>query len=178
VQNRESTKLKICIVSDSHDHREPLAAAVKEAKALGAEAILHCGDLVAPSTLHAITGFDLPLHMIYGNNAGDLYHLWKFAEKHPGRIHYHGQDAAIMLANRRIFMVHYPHYAKAMALTGDYDLVCNGHEHCAAIDTIRNIKGTETLRIDPGTVAGVSAPATYVFGDLTSLEFQIRNVPV
>ncbi len=170
--------MKICIVSDSHDHREPLAAAVREAKSLGAEAILHCGDLIAPSTLHAIVGFELPLHLIHGNNTGDLYHLWKFAEKHPQRIHYYGQDATLTLGGRRIFMVHYPHYARAMALTGDFDLVCNGHEHCAAIERIRNINGAETLRIDPGTVAGISAPATYVLGNLNTLEFEIRPVPV
>lgn len=74
-------------------------------------------------------------------------------------------------------MVHYPHYARAMALTGDYDLVCNGHEHRAIIEPIRNIKGETTLRIDPGTVGGVSAPATYAFGDLQTLEFEIRPVP-
>jgi hypothetical protein len=45
------------------------------------------------------------------------------------------------------------------------------------IERIRNIKGQDTLRIDPGTVAGVSAPQTYVFGDLQSLEFTIRPVP-
>ena len=43
---------------------------------------------------------------------------------------------------------------------------------------IRNVKGEETLRIDPGTVAGVSAPATYVFGNLQTLEFEIRPVPL
>jgi predicted phosphodiesterase len=64
-----------------------------------------------------------------------------------------------------------------MALTGDYDLVCNGHEHRAVIERIRNIKGSETLRIDPGTVAGISAPPTYVFGDLRTLEFEIRSAP-
>ena len=37
--------MKICIVSDSHDHREHLTAAVTEAKQLGALAVLHCGDL-------------------------------------------------------------------------------------------------------------------------------------
>lgn len=169
--------MKICILSDSHDHREPFAAAAREAKALGAEAILHCGDLVAPSTLHAIAGIELPLHVIHGNNTGDVYHLWKFVQQFPNRMHYHGQDAALTLGQRRIFMVHYPHYAKSMALTGDFDIVCNGHEHRAVIERIRNIKGTETLRIDPGTVAGVSAPATYVFGDLETLEFEIRKVP-
>jgi predicted phosphodiesterase len=73
--------------------------------------------------------------------------------------------------------VHYPHYAKAMALTGDYDLVCNGHEHRAVIERIKNIKGSETLRVDPGSVGGVSAPATYVLGDLEKMEFAIRPVP-
>ena len=170
--------MKICIVSDSHDHREPLAAAVAEAKALGAQVVLHCGDLVAPSTLHAIIGLELPIHLIHGNNAGDMFNLSRFAHESANRVHYHGQDGSPTLAQRRIFMVHYPHYARAMALTGDYDLVCNGHEHRAVIERIRNVKGEETLRIDPGTVAGVSAPATYVFGDLETLEFEIRPVPV
>ena len=119
----------------------------------------------------------LPIHMIHGNNAGDLFHLYRFAQEYTNRLRYYGQDASLELAQRRIFVVHYPHYARAMALTGSYDLVCNGHEHRAAIERIRNIKGEETLRIDPGTVAGVSAPATYAFGDLQTLDFSIRAVP-
>lgn len=170
--------MKICILSDSHDHREPLAAAVAEAKGLGAQAVLHCGDLVAPSTLHAIVGFGLPIHLIHGNNAGDLFNLSRFAQEHRNCVQYYGHDGSLDLAHKRIFMVHYPHYAKAMALTGDYDLVCNGHEHRAIIERIRNIKGKETLRIDPGTVAGVSGPPTYVFGDLQTLDFAIRPVPL
>ncbi len=140
--------------------------------------MLHCGDLIAPSTLHAVIGLDLPIHLIHGNNTGDLYFLSRFAQEHGKRIHYYGQDAFLSLAQRRIFLVHYPHYAKAMALTGDYDLVCNGHEHRAVIERVRNVKGEKTLRIDPGTVAGVSAPPTYVFGDLQTLEFAIRAVPL
>ena len=170
--------MKICIVSDSHDHREPLAAAVGAAKALGAEAVLHCGDLMAPSTLHAIVNLGLPIHIIHGNNTGDLVTMCRFAQEYGDRVKYYGQDGSISLAERRIFIVHYPHYAKAMALTGHYHLVCNGHEHRAVIERIRNIQGGETLRIDPGTVAGVSGPATYVFGDLESMEFEIRPVPL
>jgi predicted phosphodiesterase len=151
---------------------------VAEAKAFGAQAVLHCGDLVAPSTLHAIIGLELPIHLIHGNNAGDMYHLSRFAQEHKNRVQYYGQDGSLDLAHRRIFMVHYPHYAKAMALTGDYDLVCNGHEHRAVVERIRNIRGGVTLRVDPGTVAGVSAPATYIFGDLQTLEFETRPVPL
>lgn len=170
--------MKICIVSDSHDHREPLAAAVVEARDLGARAVLHCGDLVAPSTLHAIVGLGLPIHLIHGNNTGDLFHLHRFSQEHAGQVFYYGQDGAVELGGRRIFLVHFPHYAKGIALTGDYDLVCNGHEHRAIIERIRNIRGRETVRIDPGTVAGVSAPATYAFGDLQTLDFAIRPVPL
>lgn len=168
--------MKICIVSDSHDHRGPLAAAVAEARLLGAEAVLHCGDLIAPSTLHALADSDLPLHLIHGNNAGDLYYLHRFVARSAGRIHYHGQDGTLELGGRRIFMVHYPHYARAMALTGDYDLVCNGHEHRAVVERITNIKGGTTLRVDPGSVAGISAPLTYAFGDLHAMDFEIRPV--
>jgi len=169
--------MKICIVSDSHDHRDHLAAAVSEAKSLGAQAVLHCGDLVAPYTLYAITALRLPIHLVHGNNTGDLFNLSRLAQKTENRVHYYGQDGSFTLAKKRIFIVHYPHYAKAMALTGDYDIVCNGHEHHAAIERIRNVKGKETLRIDPGTVAGVNAPATYAFGDLKTMEFKIRPVP-
>ena len=177
LREKERSSLKVCIVSDSHDHREPLAAAVAEAKSLGAQAVLHCGDLVAPSTLHAIIPLGLPIHLIHGNNSGDLFSLCRFAQAAENQVHYYGQDGSLTLGGRRIFIVHYPHYARAMALTGDYDLVCNGHEHRAAVERFRNVKGGDTLRIDPGTVAGVSAPATYVFGDLQALEFAIRAVP-
>lgn len=155
-----------------------LAAAVTEAKSLGARAVIHCGDLVAPSTLHAIIPLGLPVHIVHGNNQGELFHLSKLALKLENRVHYCGQDGSFVLAGKRIFVVHYPHYAKAMALTGDYDLACNGHEHHAVIERIPNIKEKETLRIDPGTVGGVSAPATYILGDLANMEFEIRAVPV
>ena len=55
-------------------------------------------------------------------------------------------------------MVHYPHYAAAMAVTGDYDLVCCGHEHRPEIRRCSNIKGGPDLVVNPGTVGGVGAP--------------------
>ena len=170
--------MKICLVSDSHDHRRLLASAVEDARRHGAQVVLHCGDLVAPSTLHAITKLGLPIHVIHGNNAGDLFHLSRIAHESKGQITYHGQDATLTLAGRKIFMVHYPHYARAMAATGDYDLVCNGHEHKARIEQIPNVKGSTTLRLDPGTVAGIGARPTYILGDLDTLQFEIRDIPI
>jgi putative phosphoesterase len=169
--------MQIAILSDSHDHREHLAAAVADAKARGAEAIIHCGDIVAPSTLHAAQPSGLPLHVIHGNNMGDTYNLARLANKPGSNIRYYGQDATLELGGRRIFVVHYPHYAKAMAQTGDYDLVCNGHEHKAHIDLLTANNGKQVVWLDPGTVGGISASATYILGDLSTMQFEILEVP-
>jgi uncharacterized protein len=168
--------MKVCIVSDSHDHRLLLEAAVRAAKAEGAEAVLHCGDVVAPSTLSVLKPLGLPVHVIYGNNSGDLYMMTRIASAPANQVTFYGQDAGVELGGRRIFLVHYPHYARAMATTGDWDLVCCGHDHEARIELLDNIKGGRTPVVNPGTVGGVAAPATYVLGDLDTMTFVIRDV--
>ncbi len=168
--------MKVCIVSDSHDHRPLLTAAVSAAKAAGAEAVLHCGDVVAPSTLSVLKPFGLPIHVIHGNNAGDLYMMARIGNQPDNHVTFYGQDAGIELCGRKIFLVHYPHYARAMATTGNWDLVCCGHDHEARVETITNIKGGETRMVNPGTVGGVAAPATWVFGDLDNMTFEIHEV--
>lgn len=169
--------MKLCILSDSHDHIALLDAAVARAKNAGAEAVLHCGDVVAPSTLRCLEQHKLPVHLIHGNNTGDLYTLGRLAVDSTSVVQYHGMDAGLMLGGRRIFLVHYPHYARAMAATGDWDLVCCGHSHKPAVEHIPNIRGGKTLLLNPGTVGGVGqAPATLMLGDLDSLEFEVLEV--
>ncbi len=169
--------MKVCVLSDSHDHIPLLDAAVAEAKSLGAEMVLHCGDVVAPSTLACLEGHGLPVHVIHGNNSGDLYSLGRLASKPGSMIRYHGMDAALELAGRRIFLVHYPHYARAMAATGDWDLVCCGHSHKTAVHELPNIKGGITPLLNPGTVGGVGdARATYALVDLQQMHFEMREI--
>jgi putative phosphoesterase len=173
-----SFAMKVCILSDSHDHIPLLDAAVSRAKAQGAEVVLHCGDVVAPSTLHCLDKHGLPVHVIHGNNTGDLYTLGRLAARPGGLLHYHGMDAGLRVAGRRVFLVHYPHYARAMAATGDWDLVCCGHSHRAHIEALPNLAGATTWVVNPGTVGGVGdALATYVLADLNALEFRVEEVP-
>ena len=169
--------MRICLLSDSHDHIPLLDAAVARARALGAEAVLHCGDVVAPGTLGYLRKHGLPVHVIHGNNSGDLYTLGRLASDPQSNIHYHGMDAGIVLGGRRIFLVHYPHYARAMAATGDWDLVCCGHTHLLAQEWLPNLKGGQTLLVNPGTVGGVgSSPSTFLMGDLDSLVFEPQEL--
>jgi uncharacterized protein len=169
--------MKVCILSDSHDHIPLLEAAALEAKGRGAEAILHCGDVVAPSSLGCLQRLGLPVHLIHGNNTGDLFTLGRMVSRPGTVIHYHGMDAGIELAGRRIFLVHYPHYAEAMAVTGEWDLVCCGHTHKAEVRRITNIKGGLTPLVNPGTVGGVGrAPATYIMADLLGMTFELFEI--
>ncbi len=167
--------MNICIVSDSHDRAEALGEAVRDAAAQGASAVIHCGDLIGAHTLRLAMGAGLPLHLIHGNNLGDALALHKLSRTSGDLMHYHGADARLELGGRRIFVVHYPEYGYAMACTGDWDLVCCGHSHRAGIERVANVKGGTTWLVNPGTVAGLSAPATWVMGDLEAMRFEVQH---
>ena len=152
--------MKICIVSDSHDRAETLARAVRDAAAEGAEAVIHCGDVIGTQTLRPALAVGLPLHVIHGNNLGDPVSLSRWARESGGQLQYHGPDARLELDGQRIFVVHYPEYGYAMACTGDWNLVCCGHSHQAEVRRVANVRGGETWLVNPGTIAGLAAPAT------------------
>lgn len=168
--------MKLCIVSDSHDRAELLARAVIDGAASGAEAVIHCGDVIGANTLRAAARVGLPLHVIHGNNLGDSDAMHALAGEPGSRVRYHGGDARLELGGRRIFVVHYPDYGHAMACTGDWDLVCCGHSHRASVARVANVKGGASWLVNPGTVAGLSAPATWLFGDLESMRFEVREL--
>jgi uncharacterized protein len=137
-------RVKICIVSDSHDRADALERAVNDAAAEGAQAVIHCGDLIGAHTRAS-----------------------------GGLLHYHGPDARLDLGGRKIFLVHYPEYGYAMACTGNWDLVCCGHSHQAGVERVATVKGGGTWLVNPGTIAGLSAPATWVLGDLDAMRYEV-----
>ncbi len=168
--------MRVCIVSDSHDRADALAHAVREAKTQGAEAVIHCGDLIGTQTLRPALTLGLPVHIIHGNNVGDPQSLHRWAAESKGQLRYHGVDGRIELAGRQIFLVHHDDYGYAMACTGDWDLVCCGHSHRAEVRAVANVKDRTTWLVNPGTVAGLAAPSTWVMGDLLSMRFEVQEL--
>jgi uncharacterized protein len=65
---------------------------------------------------------------------------------------------------------------RALALTGDWDIVCFGHDHKPAIALVATIGGGRTLLINPGTVGGIGATPTYVLCDLADLSCTLREI--
>jgi len=93
-----------------------------------------------------------------------------------GQLRYHGPDARLELGGRSIMVVHYDHYGYAFACTGDFDLVCCGHSHKAEARRVANVKGGESWLVNPGTVAALAAPATWILGDLAAMTFDVRTL--
>ena len=171
--------MKVCIVSDSHDRGPMLAAAVAQAKRCGASAVLHCGDVIGSNTLKASLALGLVIHAVHGNNLGDPVAIARYACDSAGQLNYYGNDADLRLYGRRIFITHYPHYGRAMACTGDYDLVCCGHSHVAELRQQPNILVGSTWLVNPGTVAGLGADAaTWILADLEAMSFAVHPTPL
>lgn len=157
--------MRIAIVSDSHDNIWKMAAAMPHLEA--ADAVLHCGDLVAPfMILRLIKGTGgRPVHIVWGNNDGDKVALSQVAAN-AENIHLHGELAEIELGGLKIAMNHYPKIARGLAASGRYDLVCYGHDHTAHEEWLG-----ETLLLNPGEIMGLNGRST-----LAILETQTRVV--
>ena len=139
----------IAILSDSHDHIPNLHRAVQRANREGAELLIHCGDLISPFMLRWLQAFNGPIHLIYGNNAGDQHLISSRCAVESGNITHHGLQGEIKADGLKICFIHYPHTGRALAMTGEYDVVCCGHNHKQKTETIGSC-----LLINPGDLLG------------------------
>jgi putative phosphoesterase len=163
--------VRIAILSDVHDNIWKLAEVLEDARRAGVRAAIFCGDLCAPFTLKQIgEEVDGPVHAVLGNNDGDVLLLSRIANS-LDNVTLHGPFAYLQLDGRKVAVNHYPPLARDQALSGQYDLVCHGHDHEANVERI----GT-TLLVDPGEVMGRLGQATYALYDTSSGEAELREV--
>jgi len=151
--------MRIGIISDTHDNIWRLDEALPHL--LDAEVVLHCGDLISPFMVHRL-GKGLgtrPVHLVWGNNDGDQRAVTKAADSYS-HIHIHGEYVELTLGSLRIAMNHYPDLGRALARSGQYDLVCYGHDHTAHQEMVGN-----TLLLNPGEVMGMNGRATLALYD-------------
>ena len=145
---------KIAIFSDSHDNIRHLDIALTEARAQGAEMLLHCGDLCAPFIIKQMAeGFAGPIHIVFGNNDGDGQMLQLVASQYD-HVNLHGIYVELAFRGRNIAMIHYPEPALRIAQSGQFDLVCYGHNHMQKGETLG-----PTHLINPGDIFGKDDPS-------------------
>jgi putative phosphoesterase len=138
------------IVSDTHDDQDRVQAAVERFREAGADAVVHCGDVVAP---FSATSFDGPwdFHAVRGNNDGE----WALAGAVDAFGTYHGEFGELSLDGHRIAVYHGTSGAivDALVASGTYDYVLCGHTHERAHE-----ERDGTIRINPGGLPFSDAP--------------------
>lgn len=158
---------KIAIFSDSHDNIPALMKALEAARSSGAETLLHCGDLCAPFMLDRIgQGFSGPVHVVFGNNDGDGRLLQTIASKYA-HVKLYGIYSELTIAERRVAMIHYPEPALRIAQSGEFDLVCYGHNHDKFAQQIG-----KTWLVNPGELLGMKSTPTWGIYDCATHNFE------
>jgi len=161
----------IAVLSDAHDNIWNLADALRQVRAAGAEVLIFCGDFCAPFTLTQIgEGFVGPVHSVLGNNDGDPRLLLLNAQA-AGNVTLHGQYAELTLAGRRVAVNHYPEIARRVAESGQFDLVCYGHNHLAKVEQIG-----ATVLANPGEIMGRFGAPSFGLYDTATGQFDLHPV--
>jgi len=153
--------MRLAVISDIHDNVWKLEGALERAR--GSDAMICCGDLCSPFIVHQLgRGFAGPIHIVFGNNDGDLFRITANAAKYP-QIRIHGEMMRGEFGGKRIAANHYDNIARAIAASGEYDVVCYGHNHVYEVS-----RTGRTLAINPGAVMGATFAADGSCADVAS----------
>lgn len=153
--------MRIAVLSDSHDHIPNLHRAVHRANQAQADLLIHCGDLISPFMLRYLHAFNGPVHLIYGNNTGDQHLISTRCGTVFENIHHHGTHGAITAGGWRIAFIHYPELARELARSGEYHLVCYGHDHLFHSERVG-----ACLLVNPGDLLGKDEDPSFALVDL------------
>lgn len=162
----------IGILSDSHDNLNAIRKAVEFFNKKEVKAVLHAGDIVSPFTVKAFKELKSKLYFVFGNNDGDKITLTKRFEEIGATSC--GDFGDLTIDGLHIALLHGTNEAlvKALARSGEFDVVIRGHTHDPAV---RVIEGTPV--INPGECSGVlSGKATVAILEVANLNVEITEL--
>ena len=163
--------MKIGLMSDTHDRLDAVQRAVDLFNDLGAEHVLHAGDLNSPFVVPKLAQLKAKLHYVWGNNDGDRESITaKFNELGIKPL---GNFASLRLGGRDIALLHGTHepIVSALVKSGPFDAVVRGHTHRAVIS------GKKPLLINPGEVCGyLTGRQTVAVLDLITMKAKILEI--
>ncbi|MHA2005688.1 MAG: metallophosphoesterase [Promethearchaeota archaeon] len=167
--------MKIAAVSDSHDHKDNILKAVSIINQRKVEALIHCGDFVAPFVKRWLDKLDDSIknnfYGVFGNNDGERILLKKLL----GEIcHFaeNGNELIVELEGKRIFISHMPRPAtiRALANSGNFDIIISGHTHQLHKKKLDN----GVIILNPGELCGyLTGNSTFAIIDTENMEIEI-----
>ncbi|SNZ12405.1 hypothetical protein SAMN06269185_1701 [Natronoarchaeum philippinense] len=161
----------IGVISDTHDNVAAVDRAVEIFEDAGVDAVVHCGDVIAPPVVPHFDG--LEVHAVLGNNDGELDGLESAFRQLGNGSALHGRFAELEFDGTQFAVLHGEDTAEVEghAQSGEYDYVCYGHHHVAEE---RAVDGTTVL--NPGahfpTVPDEEHSVALVDTDSETVEFR------
>jgi hypothetical protein len=166
-----SADMNVGIISDTHDNVPVVEAVMDRFERAGVEAVVHCGDFVAPPVIAHLDREGIPVHAVRGNNDGEREGLCDaFEALEDGTLY--GRFAELTFDGRRFAVIHGEdkQLVEALAAGGEYDYVVYGHWHVR-----EERKVGETTVINPGahfpTVPGEHRTVAIVDTEADSVDF-------
>jgi putative phosphoesterase len=136
------------------------------------KAVLHAGDLVSPFTARAFKELESEFYFVFGNNDGDKVTLTKRFEEIGATSC--GNFGDLTIDGLHIALLHGTNEAlvKALARSGEYDVVVRGHTHDPGVKIIEGVPV-----INPGEASGVlSGQPTVAVLDIANLNVEITQL--
>lgn len=127
--------MKIAVLSDSHRKPQLTLEALEKLKSMGAQYIIHAGDLEIQENLEILKNSGLPYVCVFGNND---YGLMRYQEQYNIKK----EPYYFKIKEYSFKLMHIPFY-----LTPDTNIVISGHTHMFESSFVNN-----TLFLNPGEV--------------------------
>ncbi len=167
--------MKLAVISDTHDNKEKILKAVSIMNERKVDALIHCGDYVAPFVRRWFDGLSENIKEnffgVFGNNDGEKLYLKKVL----GQICEFVEPSLELikkLDKKKIFAAHMPHKdtIDALARSGVFNIILTGHTH----NIVNKKYDNGVLVINPGECCGyLTGKATFAIIDTEKMEAEI-----
>lgn len=159
----KARKMKIAVMSDSHDRWDYLEKAIDLAEKEGCTNLLFAGDLVAPPGIAVLNEFNGEVKFVWGNNEGEKMGMTRKFDASE-KIELCGDVFEGKIGGAIIYMNHYPRNAENAFKSGDYDMCICGHTHEYRVENNK-----KCVLLNPGEIQGyVTGKSTFAIFDTVS----------
>lgn len=157
--------MRLGVVSDTHGHVEYARQAVRTLEKFHVDRVMHCGDIGSNEVVELFAPWQTDF---VGGNCDHHPERLAAAIAEAGQT-FHPRFGELHLDGKRIALLHGDDRAKFLEVTesNEWDLVCYGHTHVAAID-----RRDRTLIVNPGALYRAN-PHSLAIVDLSELEASI-----
>ena len=164
--------MKIGIISDSHDNLANIDTALNHLKQQKIKHLIHTGDACfLPTVEHILNNFSGKVYLVEGNGE-DYTDKYKKLERKYKNFNFYTSYGVVKIASTNIAFTHKPDLTESLALSGKYNLVAYGHTH-KPWEKVLSINNKIVRILNPGTLAGLFAKATFAVYDTKSQQAQL-----